>query len=183
MGSLQKSVARPNEIRKETTHARGNQTLGTNFQDGDPCQPRRSPKAPILSAKVAWNQSGGWVIVERCGDHLYVDNKKVVLHLVGEQKIGSVYGHVLREQLKGQVTLHSNILDALLQNTRFIPKSWKYDVYGRTHIISFWSVGYCDSRGDLCVRDLYWRDGVWDSRYRWLSSLWDVHKPAAVLAS
>jgi hypothetical protein len=146
-----------------------------------------NPKLPFKDAKVEWdNCSGwglGWVTVERRGDDLYVDGKMVVFHLVEGQKTGRVQGYELRTQLQGQATLHPNVLDALFENQRLIPESWKVDEQGRTRFIYFWAVGFRDSDCNLYVRFLSWLDGAWGRDDGWLIYHLDDENPAAVLAS
>ena len=110
---------------------------------------------------------------------LYIDDKRVVLHLVEGQRTGSVHGHELREQIRGQMTLHPNVLDALFENQHLILESWKLDEQRSF----FWAVGYCDSHGNLYVRFLYWDGSAWDRACDCLSNYyWDDENPAAVLA-
>ena len=73
-----------------------------------------APHLPFDGATIKHNAGGGWVKVEKKKDGLYVDGKKVELHLVNAQKNGStIRGHELREALSGLPVLHPNILDAL----------------------------------------------------------------------
>ena len=141
------------------------------------------PKLPFDDAKIEWNKGSGWITVERRGDDLYVDDKKVLFHLVDGQKTGNVQGYGLCAQLKSQLTLHSNVLDALFENIKLIPESWKVDEYGRTRFIPFWAVGFCGLDGGLFVRVLYWRDNVWHHNHCWLGLRLDDRYPAAVLDS
>lgn len=142
-----------------------------------------TPKLPFGGAKIGWNEGSGSVKVERRGDELFVDDKRVVFHLVHDQKTGSVKGHKLRTQLQGQQTLHPNVLDALYENQHLIPESWKLDEQGRARFIYFWAAGFRDSRGVLFVRCLYWQDGAWGRLCTWFVDRWVVQSPAAVLAS
>lgn len=142
-----------------------------------------SPVLPFTGAKVEWQwgKNSGWVTVERKGDELFVDDRKVILFLTEEQKKGPHQGHKQRKLLEGKLVLHPNILDALFANLHLIPEAWKQDGEGRTRYIFFWSVGYRNSDGYLFVRCLYWAGGRWNWNYRWLDDGWGVQNPAAVL--
>jgi len=130
------------------------------------------------------NAPSGWVKVERRKTGLYVDDKKIVLHLDEGQKDGKVMvGTKLAEALTGKSVEHPNILDALMEHTHLIPDEFKQDGQGRTICIFFWAVKFRDRDGDLCVRYLYWDDGAWRSHYDWLGSFWGDRNPAAVRAS
>ena len=142
------------------------------------------PKLPFDGAEVKENAGGGWVKVERRKTGLYVDDKKIVLHLDEGQKDGKVMvGTKLAEALTGKSVEHPNILDALMEHTHLIPDEFKQDGQGRTICIFFWAVKFRDRDGDLCVRYLYWDDGAWRSHYDWLGSFWGDRNPAAVRAS
>mgnify|MGYP001594284550 FL=1 len=140
------------------------------------------PKLPFDGATVKHNAGGGWVKVEKRKDgHLYVNGKRVVLHLEEGQKAGVVGGHELRKALVGKDTLHPNIMDALCDYApHMIPEYCKQDSQGRTLYICFWEVVYGDADGSLCVRFLFWRGGAWRRDYRWLGRGFDVQDPAAV---
>jgi hypothetical protein len=123
---------------------------------------------------------GGKVRLERRGDNLYVDGKKIVLHLVKRQTgNGVVQGYELRKELENGklVLLNANILDYLLDHPEMIPDSWK----GKA--IFFWGTVYRSSDGDLRVRCLYWDGGRWGWHCGWLGLVWCFSGPAAVLAS
>lgn len=140
---------------------------------------------PFPDAMVEWVKPGqsGWVRVERKGDNLFVDGREVLLHLTEGQKTGTVQGHDLRKQLEGQIVLHPNIEDALLENVHLLPDSWKVDEQGQTVYVYFWAVGYRDSGGSLYVRGVCFRDGQWHRDYGWLDGHWRARDPAAVSAS
>lgn len=142
-----------------------------------------APKLPFQPGTVEWNNGSGWVTIERKGDDLYVEGRKIHLFLTEGQKTGSVRGYDLRKQIDMARALHANILDALFENVHLIPDSWKVDSLGRTRFICFWATGYRDSSGSLCVRCLCWGDGPWLWDCRWLGDGFDVRSPAALSAS
>ncbi len=142
------------------------------------------PKIPFAGAEVYSNTGGGWVKVEHRKAGLYVDGKKIVLHLDERQKDGKVIvGHRLRDALSGKIVEHPNILDALIELPHLAPEDWKRDELGRIRFIFFWAVIYRDSDGDLCVRCLYFRGDGWCSHYCRLDRGWDGRSPAALRAS
>lgn len=140
------------------------------------------PTLPFDGAEVAWitPSQTGWVRVQRKGGKLYVGGRKVVLHLVDAQKVGTIKGYDLRSELEGKAVLHPNVLDALRENIHLIPDSWKTDDQGRTRYIFFWAVGYSGSDGSLCVRCLYWGGGQWNWGGGWLGFEFGDRRPAAL---
>ena len=123
---------------------------------------------------------GGQVRLERRGDTLYVDGKKVVLHLVKRQtRNGVIQGHELRKELENGklVLLNANLLDYLLKHPELIPDAWKGKV------VFFWGTIYRYSDGRLSVRYLNWFGDEWYWDFDWLDSGWGSNYPAAVLAS
>ena len=143
-----------------------------------------TPKLPFDGAKVEQHTGEGWVIIEKRADGLYINGRKVTLHLSKRQMGGkAIGGHDLREELTGKPVLNANILDALYENPHLIPEDWKTDADGNIRYIFFWGTIYRDSGDGLCVRYLYFRDGVWDRHYYWLDRVWFGHDPAALLAS
>jgi len=143
-----------------------------------------TPKLPFNGAEVEQHIGEGWAIVEKRADGLYVNGRKVVLHLSKRQQNGkSIQGYDLREELTGRPVLNANILDALYDNPHLILENWKKDEDGNTRYIFFWGTVYRYSHGYLCIRYLYFDDGVWDRGCGWLSFDWDGGSPAALLAS
>lgn len=143
------------------------------------------PRLPFGEAQVEWTTPGqtGWVRVEKKDSQLFVDGRKVNLHLTYEQKNGHAKGYVLRRRLEDRTVLHPNILDALLENPHLFPDSWKVDGQGLTIFVYFWAVGYCNSVDHLFVRCVYFRGAQWRRRHRWLGLHWGGRSPAAVSAS
>jgi hypothetical protein len=144
----------------------------------------QTPKLPFDGAIIEAHVEGGTVTIEKRDDELWIDDKKVILHLVSGQQGGNwIRGHELREELSGKPVLNACVLDFLLENTSFIPDSWKKDANGNTVYVFFWGTIYRHSDGSLCVRDLYWHDGAWQQDYNWLDDDWHGGDPAALLAS
>lgn len=143
-----------------------------------------SPKLPFEGAKVEKHEGKGWVPVEKRQDGLYVEGRKVILHLSRSQQNGKwLKGYKLRDELTGKPVLNANILDALYENTHLIPEEWKRDENGNTRYIYFWGTIYSDRVGSLWVRCLYLGGGAWDRDCGWLDGAWRGYGPAAVLAS
>jgi hypothetical protein len=143
------------------------------------------PNLPFTGADVVSHTGGGWVLVERREEDLYVDGKKILFFLSGRQLNGkTVKGLELREEVTSQPVFNANLLDALADNPQFIPEGWKKDADGKPRYIFFWGTIYRHAYARLCVRYLYWRGGRWNRSYDWLGSdAWDSDGPAAVSAS
>lgn len=143
-----------------------------------------TPKLPFDGAEVVEHIGEGWVIVEKRADGLYINSRKVTLHLSKRQKGGKwLKGYELCEELTGKPVLNANILDALYENIHLIPEEWKRDENGNIRFIFFWGTIYRASDGNLYVRYLYFSDGAWGRYYRWLGLGWGGLGPAALLAS
>lgn len=143
-----------------------------------------SPKLPFDGAEIEKHVGSGWVPVEKRIDGLYVDGRKVILHLSRRQQNGKwLKGHDLRDELTGKPVLNANILDALYENAHLIPEDWKRDETGNILYIFFWGTVFRCASGLPYVRFLYFLDGRWDRLYFWLVDDWVSGNPAAVLAS
>jgi hypothetical protein len=141
---------------------------------------------PFLSNgwTVEEHQAGKIAKLERNGDDLYLDGKKIEFWFSECQKGDKVIGgHDLRKEVSKQPVLNANLLDHLLKHPHLIPETWKKDENGNTRYIFFWGTVYRNSDGRLYVRCLDWRDGGWCSRYLWLDLDWRSGCPAAVSAS
>ena len=140
---------------------------------------------PFLPAswKVEEHQKGKVAKLERKGDGLYLEGKKIEFYLPKKQERGCIEDNDLRKELAKMPVLNANVLDYLLKNTRLIPEEWKKDEKGNTPCIFFWGTIYRLSGGHLRVRDLYWHDGGWDWGCGWLDNDWLSRCPAAVSAS
>lgn len=137
-------------------------------------------------ATVEWTTPGqtGWVRVEKKDNQLFVDGRKVDLHITEGQKTARDHqGHNLFWQLKGKAVLHPNIADALFENPHLFPDSWKLKDQGWTVYVYFWAVGYRHAGCNICVRCVYFGDAGWSRYFLRLHDYWGSHDPAAVLAS
>lgn len=144
-----------------------------------------TPRLPFAGATVEKHTGTGTVTIEKRADgELYIDGKKVVLHL-SERQLGGKWlkGHELRTELDGKLVLNATVLDFLEDHPEFIPDDWKKDEQGNTRYVFFWGTVYRNADGNLCVRCLYWRDGQWQFNYLWLGGAWGGDRPAACLAS
>ena len=142
------------------------------------------PKPPFDGTEVEQHIGKGWSIVEKRTDGLYVDGRKVILHLSKRQKNGKLLkGHELREELTGKPVLDANIFDALLSNLHLIPEDWKKDENDNTRYIFFWGTIYRYSNDDLCVRFMFYSGSLLNYGNSSLDLDWDDNDPAALLAS
>lgn len=140
---------------------------------------------PFLSDdwSVEEHQKGKVAKLERKGDDLYLDGKKIEFWLSSEQKRGVITGNILRAKLKGKSVLNANLLNHLLKHPHLIPETWKKDENGNTRYIFFWGTVYRRADGVLCVRCLCWRGVGWGWLYDWLGRDFHDNNPAAVSAS
>ena len=84
-----------------------------------------TPNLPFSGATVESHIGEGWAIVVKRSDGLYVNGRKVVLHLSKRQIKGkTIQGHELREELTSKPVLNANLLDALADNPHLIPEAW-----------------------------------------------------------
>ena len=129
--------------------------------------------------KVEEHQKGKVVKLERRGDDLYLDGKRIDLYLSKEQKGGCIGGNDLRKKLAKVPILNANVDDYLLkpENQHLIPDSWK----GK--YIFFWGTIYRGADGSLFVRYLCWCGVRWFWHYLWLDDDFDGLSPAAASAS
>ncbi len=143
------------------------------------------PRLPFAGAVVDKHTGVGTVTIEKRADgQLYIDGKKVVLHL-SERQLGGKWlkGHELRTELDGKPVLNATVLDFLEDHPDFIPDDWKQDGQGNTRFVYFWGTIYRDAGGHLYVRYLCWLVGQWRFSYDWLDVDWGGRRPAACLAS
>lgn len=148
----------------------------------------KTPQLPFDGAEVVKHEGKGTVEIElRSDDNLYIDGKKVVLHLSERQMDDKrIVGHELRKELENgkQVLLNSNVLDYLYDHPELFPEHWKQNEKGETLYIFFWgSIFRRPSDGGLYVRYLSWRGGGLDRRYDWLGYAWRRQDPSASVAS
>jgi hypothetical protein len=148
----------------------------------------KAPRLPFDGAEVFKHEGKGVVEIELCSnDNLYIDGKKVVLHL-SERQMGDkrIIGHELRKELENgtQVLLNSNVLDYLYDHPELFPEHWKKDESGEIRYIFFWgSIFRGPSDGDLCVRFLYLSGSELLRDSRWLGYDWFRQGPSASVAS
>lgn len=150
------------------------------------------PRLPFEGAEVVkhektFNGKSEVEIELRKDDNLYIDGKKVVLHLSERQMDGKrVVGHELRVELEDgtQILLNSNVLDYIFDHPELFPEHWKKNDQGETLRVFFWgSIFLVPSNGGLYVRCLYWGDGGLSRRYDWLAFDWGRRGPSASVAS
>ena len=132
---------------------------------------------------VEEHQKGKFVKLERNGDDLYLDGKKIEFWLSREQKRAVVTGNILREKLRDKPVINANLSDYLLKNPHLSPEAWKKDENGNTRYIFFWGTIYRDADGSLCVRCLCWGGDRWIWLFLWLDDDFSDDNPAAVSAS
>jgi len=143
-----------------------------------------TPKLPFDGVTVEQHVGNGWAIVEKRTDGLYINDRKVVLHLSKRQQNGKrLTGYELREELTGKSVLNANIFDALHNNSHLIPEEWRRDEKGNARFIYFWGTIYRNALGHLCVRYLYFDGDAWYRYYIWLDVGWYDDSPAVLLAS
>lgn len=141
-------------------------------------------KLPFNGAERVGPTKSGVVKLERRGDDLYLDGKKIELFLSEKQKKDVHGGHDLRKELEvkgGNVS--ATILDHLVAHPELWPENWKKDNQGNTIFVYFWDDIFCYSGGRLCVRGGFWGGGGVVSDYDWLDSDWGRLGPSASLAS
>lgn len=117
----------------------------------------------------------GWSVVEHrrhnpCAWGLL----KVGLYVPDQQKNGKFVGNELRDLMKDQSVFNANLLDYLLARPALIPDKWKQKS------IYFWGTIFRNEYGELCVRYMHSRDGLWRGDYRRLSKFWYPFEPAVV---
>lgn len=116
-------------------------------------------------------------------DNKNCDMSTMSLHLEKEQVDGSINGNILAERLK-DTGMSASVLDYLMEHQDEIPASWKEKTKdGYTQFIYFWGTIYRRSDGSLCVRCLYFGEGLWEQDYGWLGHDFVGNDPACVSAS
>src|SRR3989344_1801838 len=131
------------------------------------------PTIPYKGWTVQEHLKQGQMKLElRPDGELYLNAKKVVLHLSEAQQDGKVVeGHKLHTELleneDEDTILNANVLDYLLAHPELIPESWKKDAEGRTLYVFFHGTTFRDSDGYLCVRSLSFFGGQWSWSFDW----------------
>jgi hypothetical protein len=141
----------------------------------DPCVPKDWSVVEHRKGKVAK--------LERKGDNLYLDGRKIEFFLSKEQSgIRLVRGNELFEELKKHSVLNANVLDYLLKHPHLIPETWKMDENGNSRYVFFWGTVYRGSSGRLSVRCLgRYCAGWWGWGSRWIDDGWSYKNPALVV--
>lgn len=136
------------------------------------------PQNWSLTGEGTEHRKGGKVKLERRGDDLYANSKKVELFLSdGQEGSKCVKGTALRKELADKQVLNATVLDYLLAHPELIPESWK----GK--FVFFWGTIYRVSGGGLYVRCLCWDGDRWDWDYYWLEVVFRSDSPSAVSTS
>ncbi|HAU66377.1 MAG: hypothetical protein UT30_C0001G0051 [Candidatus Uhrbacteria bacterium GW2011_GWF2_39_13] len=138
----------------------------------------------ILEAKLqVWKKCSGLVTVMRKGKDLFVDGRKMILHLEPEQISGGLAGAALLTRLVEKDVLHPNVIKALLDNVHLIPNSFKKNSARKTQYIFFWATGFEDVDGTLYVCCLNFSGGRWCGSFFLVDDYFDDRSPAVLLAS
>lgn len=138
------------------------------------------PKLPFDGAKVEHHAKMGKVTIERRGDELRIDDRKVILHRSDRQQNGElIYGYELREELSGKSVLNACVLDFLLEHTNFFPESWKNDEAGNA--IFFWGTVYRFGSGNTYIRCISSSGLALSEGFSWIGHYWGNRNPAALL--
>jgi hypothetical protein len=97
------------------------------------------------STRIQEHVGMGRVTLERRGDDLFVNGRRVILHQSETQRKEGVRGRLLHEELMMKTVLNACFLEFLYENESFIPDSWKQDGDGCSLNIVF--------RGTIYGRD------------------------------
>ena len=129
----------------------------------------------------------GWKIEEEDDRSLNItelDLSKIELVLVLREGQISVSGEEKLKGLRacGKIRLDAKILQALWEHKELIPAHWKEKIQGYKTNIFFDGTELRSPRGRSCVLCLYFVQGEWNWRFRWLDYGWGVGDPSAVLA-
>ncbi|MBT3730302.1 hypothetical protein HON59_00750 [bacterium] len=141
--------------------------------------------APFMPKAGTWEErfwklgshvNNGIFKVEKRDDELYLNNRKVELHVSKEwreENLGTKE-HELEKELDGKFVLNVNVLDHLLKNPSLIPESWKqyergiiflgtlYNYY--RFVDDYPSISTAEMTPNVFVRLLVWEDNkgwVW----------------------
>ncbi|MBU6414833.1 hypothetical protein KGQ34_01125 [Patescibacteria group bacterium] len=142
------------------------------------------PRLPFDHAVIGSNAGGGWVKVEKRGDRLFVEGKRVVLYFPNRRGDGVVVPR-FQEMFSNKHPEHPNLLDALFDFPHFVPKNWKCNARS----IFFGAVVF--QGGSSLNPILYVRGfsfdagavagvGVWCSDYAGFDNKWSPHVAMAV---
>ena len=127
------------------------------------------------------HKKGGVVKIERRGDDLYIDGKKIELYFSESQRAdGVIKGDRLQKEISKKEAMNACVLEYLLSHPELIPDSWKTDENGKNIFIFFWGTIYCDQRGAPCVRFLHWNCSRWCWSCSLISWGWCSRCPTAI---
>ncbi len=142
-------------------------------------------KLPFDGAERVSPAKSGVVKIEKRGDDLYLDGKKIELfRSAGQEGDRYIIGHKLREELEAKGgNVGGSILDHLVAHPELWPENWKKDDQGNTIYVYFWDDIFRRSDGRLYVRCGCWHDGEVVSGYGWLVRGWGRIGPSASVAS
>ncbi len=139
-------------------------------------------KLPFKGAERISPAKSGVVKLERRGEDLVLDGKKIELLLSEKQKgEGRVIGHDLHKELdqKKVGQCGGSVLDHLVAHPELWPESWKKDAQGNTVYVFFWGDIFQAPGGYLYVRCGHWSAGKVVAGSRWLGHNWESCHPAA----
>lgn len=144
----------------------------------------KPPKLPFLGASVLKHEVGEIGPIELCSDNLYIGGKKVEIFLSeGQNEVGGIYGHKLREELEGgsRALLNSNLLDYLYKYPELYPEHWKQNEQGGQLDITSWGSLFQGGESQVFVRFMYWRNGKPCTGHHCLKSNFNRFKRSACL--
>lgn len=128
----------------------------------------------------------GKTLVEKRKDGLlYVNGKKVILHLPLVHRNSQVGADAAQKAVETKVVLSACLMDFLASNQEFIPDGWRSDGRDYPTVIFFWGslyqewnkrLGWCDY-----VPHLHFKDGKWEKGYSGTFGYWNSLMPAAIL--
>jgi len=141
------------------------------------------PKYPVKKQQGVNVLGGmGWVTVEKRADGLYVNGRRVILHVEpGQKHTCEVLGGetLLNAFRHHKPVLHPNILDALIEHPHLLPDDtqWSYGDRGYPLSVCFWAVTYTDSFNREYVRCLVSRFDEKERVYRRSSDQFGLSHP------
>lgn len=135
------------------------------------------PLLPNESFRIEYEIGSGWVKVERIGEDLYVDGRRIILQL------SEGLGYELRKKFRHMDVLHPNIMCALIDHSYLIPEKWKVNENGDKRLIFFWAVvfSFIESEDALFVDCCDFNDNKWKRSGDWLELTFNSYCYAAVL--
>lgn len=146
------------------------------------------PKLPFLGAEEIKHEGEGIVEIElRSDDNLYINGKKVILHLSERQMSDNhVSGHELLEEFENStlVPLNSNVLYSLCEHPELLPRCWERDTNQEPLSINFFGTTFCTlSKRFRFVYYLNCENGEFCMDYLRLDAWFDRQFPSACVTS